>query len=99
MTSKYHSVIMSIVDVRNEVAIISATTLLGSNKGCLGTFPTTTNGIARGRTDVSCPTTSGGSYLHSRSSQRPMASSRLEVKSHTSSGSREEMGSLPRVSE
>lgn len=48
------------VDGRNDVAIISATTLLRSNRGSLGSS-VTTSGIPRGRADVSCATTSGRS--------------------------------------
>jgi hypothetical protein len=64
---------MSIVDGSNELAIISATTLLGPNKGSLAASVVTANGIPRGRTNVSCATASGGNYLHSVLCQRLVA--------------------------
>jgi hypothetical protein len=45
---RVNSRVMSIIDGRNELAIISATTLLGSSKGCLAISVLATNGIARG---------------------------------------------------
>jgi hypothetical protein len=59
----YHTSVVRIVDDRNEVAIITTTTQLGSNRGCLGSSVLRMNGIARGRANVSSPTTPGGCYL------------------------------------
>jgi hypothetical protein len=59
----YHTIVVRIIDSFNEVAIITAATLLGSSGGSLGGSVLHTDGIPRGRTNVSGPTTPGGDHL------------------------------------
>ncbi len=67
LSSTYHASVISIVNGSNELAVISASTQLGPNRGCLKTYViSAADGIPRGRTNVSTATTSGGGYLDYR---------------------------------
>ena len=59
----YHTVVVGVINSSNEVAIITAATQLGSSGGSLGGSVLRTNGIPRGRANVSGSTTPGGGYL------------------------------------
>ena len=103
----YHASVIGNVDASNRFAIIGAivgaTTAERSRGGHAQTGGVSKYGVARGRANVSSPTTSGGNDLVAKKKKKAVRIGSRERQrrkgSLTTSGSPAATGSLPRVSE